>query len=192
MRILLELVGLCVMAYIAVVAIIMAVMRCSADEAREKVAAFFRENGRVPYELSRDANYLQALNDAVKTTLGEKRYEELCGLENYSSTIRFSDNHAGLPSVKITVTCADEMEKLRLKNILDSVTCQYLLNYDDRAHTRLFSEWAYNHALRLPMLNILYARNAKEYGMLSEMEQAAAGRTTARYADVTDDTDMLL
>lgn len=180
-----QLVGLFVIIYCVIVGMVMLITKCSVEDARKKISSFFREND---YELSRDGNYKQSVNDIVKDILGKSRYEELCNLDKYSMTLQFLDNHDGLPCVQITLNSNDENEKKRLEAILESTTRKYLLNYKV-SFTKLLSEWSYNEILRLPMLRIMYSRNEKEFQMLENSENSQANIISAKYGDVLDDTD---
>lgn len=82
----LQLVGLVVMIYWGLVGMVMLITKCSVEDARKKISSFFKEND---YELSRDGNYKQSVNNIVKDVLGKVRYEELCDLDKYSMTLQF-------------------------------------------------------------------------------------------------------
>lgn len=164
----------------------MLITKCSVEDARKKISSFFREND---YELSRDGNYKQSVNDIVKDILGKSRYEELCNLDKYNMTLQFLDNNDGLPCVQITLNCNDENEKKRLESILESITRQYLLNYKESSQTRLLLEWSQNEILQLPMLIIMYSRNEKERKMLGISEKSRVNKISMKYGDILDDTD---
>lgn len=164
----------------------MLITKCSVEDARKKISSFFREND---YELSRDGNYKQSVNDIVKDILGKSRYEELCNLDKYNMTLQFLDNNDGLPCVQITLNCNDENEKKRLESILESITRQYLLNYKESSQTRLLLEWSQNEILQLPMLIIMYSRNEKERKMLGVSEKSRVNKISMKYGDILDDTD---
>ena len=72
-----QLVGLFVILYCVIVGLVMLITKCSVEDARKKISSFFREND---YELSRDGNYKQSVNDIVKDLLGKSRYTSfICG-----------------------------------------------------------------------------------------------------------------
>lgn len=181
-----QLVGLFVIIYCVIVGLVMLITKCSVEDARKKISSFFREND---YELSRDGNYKQSVNDIVKDILGKSRYEELCNLDKYNMTLQFLDNNDGLPCVQITLNCNDENEKKRLESILESITRQYLLNYKESSQTRLLLEWSQNEILQLPMLIIMYSRNEKERKMLGISEKSRVNKISMKYGDILDDTD---
>ncbi len=181
-----QLVGLFVIIYCVIVGLVMLITKCSVEDARKKISSFFREND---YELSRDGNYKQSVNDIVKDILGKSRYEELCNLDKYNMTLQFLDNNDGLPCVQITLNCNDENEKKRLESILESITRQYLLNYKESSQTRLLLEWSQNEILQLPMLIIMYSRNEKERKMLGVSEKSRVNKISMKYGDILDDTD---
>lgn len=183
-----QLVGLCVIAYFLLVGIVMLFTKSSVEDARKNVSSFFQRS----YELSRDENYIKAVNDIVKDILGEVRYVELCTLNKYSNTLQFCDTHDGLPSVKITLSCNDENERKRLETILEGITKQYLLNYKGLINAKVLLEWSQNEIVHLPMMIILYSRNENEYRMLEHYEQSNISKIASKYGDVLDDIDDLL
>ena len=81
-----QLVGLCVIAYFLLVGIVMLFTKSSIEDARKIISSFFQRS----YELSRDENYIKAVNDIVKDILGEVRYVELCTLNKYSNTLQLA------------------------------------------------------------------------------------------------------
>lgn len=178
--------GVGVMAYLAIVGLIMLFAKCSFEDAREMVASFFKEN---EYELSRDFNYKQSINEIVKDILGETRYGELCKLDKYSNTLLFCDNHNGLPSVKITLNINDDNEKKRLETVIEEITRKYLLNYGESPYVKILLEWSHNAVLDLPMLVLLYSRNKKEWAILDAFEEANVKKIALKYKNVIDETE---
>lgn len=185
----LEIVGLVVVIYFFVVGIMIFFTRCSYEDAKKKMASFFRESG---YELSRDFNYRQSVNEIAKDILGKARYEELCNLDKHSNTLQFCDNHDGLPSVKITLNYTDNNEQKRLETVIESTTRQYLLNYGSSPDIKLLLEWSENEVLKLPMLIVMYSRNESESKMLDAYKQKSISKIASKYGEVLDDTDDLL
>jgi len=188
-----ELAGICVIAYFLILGVVMLFTQCSVEKARKMIASWWQENTSGSqtndYELSRNYNYIIEVNHLIVDALGEARYQELCKLNKYSPIIYFLDNHDGLPTVQITLNCTDENERNRLEAMLEDKTEEYLSNYQDSTNVGAFSYWTQNRILHLPMLIIMYSRNDKERKMLAAKEQHRIRKSTARYSDVIDDTE---
>lgn len=171
-----QLAGMCVITYFLILGVVMLFTQCSVAEAQKMIVSWLQENmsglPKKDYELSRDCNYDREVNSAVEGILGETRYNELCKLATHSSALEFIDNHAGYPTVQITVNCSDRIEARRLQTILESKTRLYVLNYGDPANAKVLSIWSKNPILHLPMLIIMYSRNEKEKGMLDAIAQS--------------------
>lgn len=156
-------------------------------EAILQIVSFLKENG---YELSADQNYCRECNQIIKDILGDKRYEDLCKLNPYISTLFFADAHAGNPSVCITVKPSDDSERLQLSNILEAKTRVYLTNY--RSDIETLVSWSENTSLGLPMLVIEYARNKKEADCIRQKKLDAAKTILTASTDVIDEEEDLL
>ena len=181
--------GYGVMVYFAIVGLVMLCTKCTFEDAREKIASFFKEN---EYELSCDFNYIQSINEIVKDILGDSRYDELCKLDKYSKTLLFCNNHSGLPSVKITLSINDDSEKKRLETVIEEITRKYLLQYGKSPYVKLLLEWSHDAVLDLPRLVLLYSRNKKECTILDAFEEANVKKMASKYSSVFDETDDLL
>ncbi|MDE6993565.1 MAG: hypothetical protein K2P41_03935 [Lachnospiraceae bacterium] len=166
-----------------VVKILMLCNNCSEEDAKKMFASWWQENTsgqskaaadlqKAGYELSGDWNYRSAVNSEVEKILGASRYDELCKLDEYSNTLQFIDNHSGYPTVQVTVNCNDKIEGNRLRRILENTTRQYILNYGDSANAKVLSYWSKNLTLHLPMIVIMYSRDAKEKQMLDRVHQS--------------------
>lgn len=107
MKELLCILGFIVFVYGSAVFWVMYICKCSLEEARDKIASFFQ---RDVYRLDCDYNFRTEINKICLDILGEKRYQELCKLEEYSSTFVFVQS-SGYPSFKITMNVNDENEK---------------------------------------------------------------------------------
>lgn len=181
--------GYGVMVYFSIVGLVMICTKCSFEDAREKVASFFKEN---EYELASDFNYKHSINEIAKDILGDARYDELCKLDKYSKTLLFCDNHNGLPSVKITLNFNDDSEKKRLETVIEEITRKYLLHYGKSPYVKLLLEWSHDAVLDLPRLVLLYSRNKKECTILDVFEEANVKKMALKYSSVVDETDDLL
>lgn len=160
---------------------------CTLKEAIFSIASFLRQG---EYELSADQNYCRECNQIIKDILGDKRYENLCTLNPYSSTLFFADAHAGNPSVCITVKPSDDSERLQLSNILEAKTRVYLTNY--RSDIETLVSWSENTSLGLPMLVIEYARNKKEADSIRRKRLDAAKTILTASTDILDEEEDLL
>lgn len=186
MFVLILLAGSLVIIYFLAVRIVMLYSQCTEEEAKKKLASWWRENvsgqPQDTYELSSDNNYRRDVNSAVEGIVGEARYNDLCELDKWSSTLAFDDRHSGYSTVNVTVNSSDKNEEKRLQGILESVTRRYVLNYGDPANAKVLSVWSRNKFLRLPMLIIMYSRNEKEKKMLDRIEQAHLNKLARRCA----------
>lgn len=181
------------MKYIIIIALLSfllfkAINHYSCKEAICEIASLLKENG---YELSADQNYCRECNQIVRDILGDKKYEDLCKLNPYSSTLFFADEHAGNPSVCITVNPANDSERLQLANILEAKTRVYLTNYKF-SDQETYVSWSENTNLGLPMLVIEYARNKKEADSIKQKNLDAAKTILTASTDVIDEEEDLL
>lgn len=168
--------GSLVIIYFLAVRILMLYSQCTEEEAKKMITSWWRENAsgqpQDAYELSSDNNYRRDVNSAVEGIIGEARYNDLCELDKWSSTLAFDDRHSGYSTVNITANSSDKNEEKRLQRILESITSRYILNYGDPANAKVLSIWSKNPTLQLPMLIIMYSRNEKEKEMLDRIEQS--------------------
>lgn len=181
-----QLAGICVITYFLILGVVMLFTQCSVEKAQEIIALWIQENvsgvPRINYELSGDCNYVREVNSIVEEILGEARYDELCKLSNHSSALEFVDNHAGYPTVQITVNSSDKIEDKRLQMMVERKTREYVLNYKNPANAKVLSIWSKHPVLHLPMLIVMYSRNEKEKRMLDEIEQSYINRIARKCA----------
>ena len=167
---------------------IMYLKKCSFMEAVTFIASSFLKN---EYELSSDFNYYNDCCKILKDILGDKRFDDLCELDQYSPIIFFNDTHAGNPSVCITVNPSYDSERIRLSNILEDKTRIQLTNYYE-TNQETFVSWSENKKLSLPMLVIEYARNKKEADAIRQKKLYAAKTILTASTDIIDEEEDLL
>lgn len=92
------------------------------------------------------------------------------------------DEHAGVPSVEITLNHSDENEKLQFKTILVALTKLYLANYG--GHQELYVSWEKNIHVGFPTLIIFYSRTDQEGTTIIRMKQDECNKIIQSNSDV--------
>lgn len=160
---------------------------CDNDEANAKLHNFF--NGTANCTIENDSALFTEISDNIQNIIGEKRFQQLVNLSNtmLSTPLLFFDNNGKIPRIIITVNCADENEKIILENILCNVFRKYLAVYG--FGTEIISEWHIRSDLKMPYLQIGYAKNKEQKSALKLYMQHEQNTYIRTNSDISDDTE---
>lgn len=145
-------------------------------------------SGKAAYDFTTDAGFGDEIWLNVKNVIGERRFQRLVALSNTEITtpLLVCGKNSGLPFVAISVYYEDENEKMVLENVISSIVVRYLriCAFD----TRICTEWKKREDLKMPYLEIRYARTPDEKRILSIMLTEKQKRITDMETDVIDET----
>lgn len=160
---------------------------CDDEEAVAKIQRFF--NGTAMYSFNNDYGFINNVSENIKNIIGEKRFEQLINLSKtaiYMPLIFFGEN-SGLPYVAISVYYKDENEKQVIENIMINLVIQYLKMYGYCNLTLV--NWTERPDLKMPVLEIKYARTREEKRILDINLQNDRKNIIDLNTDITDDDD---
>ncbi|MCM1060308.1 MAG: hypothetical protein NC452_08435, partial [Eubacterium sp.] len=160
---------------------------CNNDEAVAKLHNFI--NGTVMYSFYNDMGFINNIYENIKNIIGEKRFEQLVRLSKtaISTPLIFFGENSGLPYIAISLFYADENEKQIIETVLINLITQYLRIYGYYELTLV--NWKERFDLKMPVLEIRYARTREEQRILDIGLQNNRQTIISVNNDVIDDTD---
>lgn len=179
--------ALCIGGYYAVIHIIKLWTGCSIDEAVTKFHNLV--NGKAQYTFSNDNGFMQAVDETVKSVIGDKRYNQLIKLNStpiITPLLSFG-YFSGLPYVAVSLYYADENEQQVLENLLTELVRRYLKIYG--YCEQVLVDWKVRKDLQMPVLVIRYAQNQEERRILGIRLGEIRNNIVAHNTDIKDDTD---
>lgn len=146
-------------------------------------------SGKATYNFTTDAGFAEEIWMNVKNVIGERRFQRLVALSNTAITtpLLFCGENSGLPYITVSVYFEDENEKMVLENVILNIIIRYLriCAYD----TRICAEWKKREDLKMPYLEIRYARTPDEKRILSIMLAEKQKQITNMETDIIDETE---
>ena len=173
--------------YYGICHIIMLYSGCDFDGAVKKLNNLV--NGKAVYTINNDPSFIVAIEDNVRNIIGEKRYAQLIQLSQAAigAPLLTFGSCDGMSCVNICMYYKDENEQQVLETVLCNVVRTYLRNYGQCE--KILAEWRVRDDLKMPYLQIRYAKNKSELNALQTELYRSAQKVIVQNSSVTDDMD---
>lgn len=160
---------------------------CNSHEAGTKLHNFI--NGKFPIQFNNDIGFSNDVWENVKNIIGDKRYEQLVKLSQTAietPLLSFGEN-SGLPYISISLYYKDQNEKCLIENVLSNLVVKYLRIYG--FNTQILVDWKVRYDLKMPFLEIRYARTPEEQNILTFCQRNTQQSIMAKNSAIIDDTE---
>lgn len=145
-------------------------------------------SGKAAYDFTTDASFADEIWQNVRDIIGERRFQRLVALSNTAITtpLLVCGENSGLPYIAVSIFYEDENEKMVLESVISNIVIHYLriCAFD----TRICTEWKRREDLKMPYLEIRYARTPDEKRILSIVLAEKQKRVTDMETDIIDET----
>lgn len=145
-------------------------------------------SGKAAYDFTTDASFADEIWQNVRDIIGERRFQRLVALSNTSITtpLLVCGEKSGLPYIAVSVFYEDENERMVLEHVISNIVIRYL--HISAFDMHICKEWKRREDLKMPYLEIRYARTPDEKRILSIMLAEKQKRITDMETDIIDET----
>ncbi len=176
--------------YYLLVHIIQLFTGCNKNEATLKIQRFF--NGNTPTSIFNDYILISEIENAIKSIIGDVRYEKLIRLAQLPihKPLLFFHTMGAVPYLIISAPYEDDNEKAVIEKSICDVFISYLKMYGNS--NRLIVEWSYRNDIKMPYLRLGFSTNAEQKRAIDVYLKNKQETLISNYGDITDDSEGIL
>lgn len=176
--------------YYLLVHIIQLFTGCNKNEAALKIQRFF--NGNTPTSIFNDYILISEIENAIKSIIGDVRYEKLIRLAQLPihKPLLFFHTMGAVPYLIISAPYEDDNEKAVIEKSICDVFISYLKMYGNS--NRLIVEWSYRNDIKMPYLRLGFSTNAEQKRAIDVYLKNKQETLISNYGDITDDSEGIL
>ena len=176
--------------YYLLIHIIQLFTGCDKNEATLKIQRFF--NGNTPTSIFNDYILISEIENAIKSIIGDVRYEKLIRLAQLPihKPLLFFHTMGAVPYLIISAPYEDDNEKAVIEKSICDVFISYLKMYGNS--NRLIVEWSYRNDIKMPYLRLGFSTNAEQKRAIDVYLKNKQETLISNYGDITDDSEGIL